>query len=660
MRLAAADLRLLPGPPWARGLLVVLLVWGAVLRMLGWPSIPFSHDEISALVRLYPTLGETIRRGVIELDTHPPGVQVLEWLWTGLVGRGEGLVQLPFIAASLAGILFMYRFALAWTGASAALAVAALMATLQYTVLYGQYARPYAIGLATAALLADQATRWLACHRTKHLVAAAIAATLCAFTHHFAALVAALIMAGTLVVAVSGRRGNWLLACAASLLLYTPNIPILVHQFGLGGLQEWLAPPDGYWFADHVWWIVHASPGMALITTVVVTASLAGWWRHRRSALPIVPLLLLWTVVPATLGFAYSVWRAPVLQHSVLVFAFPFALTLLLGGLRAERPLLGMLPALVLAVSATISLFTSRQHHLTALTSKYEAFMQAAVDGAAHGDRMVVLDAPPEVLDLMERQPRFAAARGRYVRLRSLPGQAALLDSLRRGRPSEVVLGLFHSTDRALPTLVQHTHPVLAARTDLVEGQVMRFIRTGQGIVDTAVWALTTPDAPASGWQVEPPATGPDSLGPRGWDLTGRAYGVLFDAALPAERTCNDVLELVLDATLMDEGGAAIEAVIELRTRMTDGRDTTVVYRGASAASCGLHAGQRGPVAVALPISRALLRKGALHLRAYAWNRSSGAVRVHAAQLRWREGNPALYGLVEPVHGVWRFAPARH
>ena len=119
-------------------------------------------------------------------------------------------MQLPFIAASLAGILFMYRFALAWTGASAALAVAALMATLQYTVLYGQYARPYAIGLATAALLADQATRWLACHRTKHLVAAAIAATLCAFTHHFAALVAALIMAGTLVVAVSGRRGNWL------------------------------------------------------------------------------------------------------------------------------------------------------------------------------------------------------------------------------------------------------------------------------------------------------------------------------------------------------------------------------------------------------------------------------------------------------------------
>lgn len=654
--LADADPRWIPGPRWAQVTLLLLLTTAGVLRLLGWPSIPFTHDEISALVRLYPTLGETIRRGVIELDTHPPGVQVLEWLWTRLVGRQEGWVQLPFIAASLAGILFMYRFALAWTSATAALAVTALLATLQYTVLYGQLARPYAIGLFTVALLADQWTRWLAWQRTRHLVGAALAAALCAYTHHFAALVAALIMAAGLVLAPPAGRLRWLLACGASLLLYLPNVPILLRQLGLGGLQEWLAPPDGHWFPDHLWWVVHTSGVLATVLILAGAVSLVGWWRGPSRAWPIVPVLLVWVVLPAALGHAYSVGRAPVLQHSVLVFSFPFALVLLLGGLHLRRPALAIGLSVLLAGTATYTLFSARQHHRTALTSKYEAFLEAAAEGAAHPDRLVVIDAPPEVLDLLEQEPRYAAARGRYLRLRDLGSNAALLERIRAQRPAEVVLGLFHNTDRALPALIQHSHPALVDRVDRVEGQVLHFRTTGNGLTDTLAWSTAAPGTVPADWQVGPTAVGADSLAGGGWDLSGREYGVLFQAPLPGTHRPNDAVELVLDVTALEEAGLDVEAVIELRST-AGGRDTTLVYRSASAAGCALRVGERAPVVVALPVSRALSRHPALMLRAYVWNRRNGAVRVHGMRLRWREGDPALYGLVEPIHGPWRFAP---
>ncbi len=655
-QLAAADPRLVPGPRWARAGLLLLLLLAAVLRLLGWPLIPFTHDEISALVRLYPDLGTTIRRGVIELDTHPPGVQVLEWLWTRLVGTREGLVQLPFIAASLAAIVLMYRFALTWTTATAALAVAALLASLQYTVLYGQLARPYAFGLFTVALLADQWTRWLADQRNRHLVGAALAAALCAYTHHFAALVAALIMASGLLLSPPDRRRYWLLACLVSLLLYLPNIPILMHQLGLGGLQEWLAPPDAYWFPDHFRWVAHGSSWFGVLLGLAGTASLVGWWRGAARAWPIVPVLILWVVVPAVLGYGYSVWRAPVLQHSVLVFSFPFALVLLLGGLHLRRPALALAPALVLAGVATLTLFTVRRHHLTALRSKYEVFMQAAVDGAARPDLMVVIDAPPEVLDLLEREPRYHAARGNYLRLRDLNGLSGLRERIRSQRPTEVVLGLFHSTDRALQALVQQEHPLLLRRVDLVEGQLMHFATTGHGLIDTTAWAATAPGMPLLGWQVEP--TLPRTDGPTGpaWVLDGREFGLLFGPSLPATVRPNDVLELQLDASVLDTVGLALEAVIEVRGAWAD-RDTVLAYRGASARSCGMRLGERGPVVVALPFSRALLRHAGLRVRAYVWNRYGGKVQVHGVRLRWREGDPALYGLLAPIEGPWRFAP---
>ncbi|HRH37451.1 MAG TPA: hypothetical protein PK760_03850, partial [Flavobacteriales bacterium] len=119
-----------PGDPWARRTFWAIMVLAAVLRFWDLPHLPYTHDEISALVRIYPSLGETVQRGVVELDTHPPGVQVFEWLWTRMFSMEEADVKLPFVLFDLLALWLLYRFAQAWSGNAPALYLTALMAVL--------------------------------------------------------------------------------------------------------------------------------------------------------------------------------------------------------------------------------------------------------------------------------------------------------------------------------------------------------------------------------------------------------------------------------------------------------------------------------------------------------------------------------------------------
>ncbi|MBK8339539.1 MAG: glycosyltransferase family 39 protein [Flavobacteriales bacterium] len=224
-RLQEADRAVLPGPRWARMGFLVLLVWAAVLRFWGWPH-PLCTTRSARWCGSIRAWGRPFPRGVVELDTHPPGVQVFEWLWTRVFGVSEGAVKLPFMLLSVAAIFFLYRFALLWTSSAAALALTALLATLQFEVLYGQIARPYAFGACTIALLADQWGRYIAWGKIRNLVWAGAAAVLSAYTHHFALLVAFLIMGSGLFLLQRGQWKAYLITCGIAVLAYLPNLPI--------------------------------------------------------------------------------------------------------------------------------------------------------------------------------------------------------------------------------------------------------------------------------------------------------------------------------------------------------------------------------------------------------------------------------------------------
>lgn len=625
----------------------MLLLLASGLRFWDLPHIPYMHDEISALLRIYPTLGETVQKGVIENDTHPPGVQVFEWTWAKAFGTDEAAMKLPFIVMSLLALFFLYRFACAWTGSGVALIVMALLATLQYTVMYGQIARPYAAGLFTTALLADQLTRYLGKGSRRTLIGAALAALLSAYTHHFALLLAAIMWCTVLVLVLPARRKEFLIAGGLAALLYVPNIPIFLQQLGMGGLSEWLAPPGPRWLLDYAWWLAHCSTLFAVVWGLLIATSLGLRIRHRGSNGAIWAITLLWGLLPLVIGFGYSVLRAPVLQYSVVLFSFPYLLIGVFAGLRHLRSTL-VLPVVI--ITATISVFTLitvRKHYDIFYRSKYEAAAHGVIQAGKQTDQLALVDVPDGVIDLYLRQWKVDPANAPYMNLHGLSSIA--VDSLlHSGTYTTVFLG---TSSGAVPEQIAHVQaafPFMLERHDRDGGQTHVFsVRPDDRTIDDLIWSsMILPEiVQGENWKVDADLplyrdTTAKYATPAQWDLAGREFGAVFDKPIYGlSKGNNDVLEGRMEVTDA-ELGSELKLVMELQVG-----ERTTFYRSASIAP----GAGRASLIVAIPLSDVPDHGRGQHLRAYLWNPGDKAAHVASIELRVREGNPWLYGIYQPL-----------
>ena len=105
-------------------------------------------DELSAMGRAtYDNFSDLIRFGVVERDSHPAGIQIFLYYWSGLFGESEQLVKLPFLLAGMASVWIIYRIGELWFGRTPGILTAAFIGSLQLFVMYSQIARPYVSGL---------------------------------------------------------------------------------------------------------------------------------------------------------------------------------------------------------------------------------------------------------------------------------------------------------------------------------------------------------------------------------------------------------------------------------------------------------------------------------------------------------------------------------
>jgi hypothetical protein len=649
-RIARHGAGFLPGERWARQALAAVIALAAILRFWDLPQLPYTHDELSALVRIYPSLWETIRTGVMELDTHPPGVQAFEWLWTRIFSMQEADVKLPFILMSIGAIVLLYRFATAWTSESAALVLAVLMATLQYSVFYGQLARPYAAGLFTTALMADQLTRWLAFGKRRMLIGIAVGAVLSAATHHFSLLLAGIMAVSGLLLASKDQRKAYLMMCAIAIALYLPIAPITLHQLRQGGLQGWLQPPGDAWLTDYGWHIAHWSWPMAVSLLTAIALSIGLALKHRGAPFSIRLNLLAWGALPLMIGYAYSVWRAPVLQYSMLLFSFPYLLLFALQGLMHLTRVQALIACGLLACISVHSLVNERKHYTVTYHSKYEAMLREGLDATAEYGRdqvLVLLDAPGHMIDFYRRLWRVPDDAIRSVNILEWP--QAKVDSLLRADDAMVIVhGRSNGSLDENPALIQRYASRMVKRLDMPEGQVRRFTRSPEAVelFDTDTIAHLSASAMSGPWSIEP--TMPRSEA--GWDYTGREFGLLFEARLDTIVTCsNDLIEVM---AVVDGFATATRAAMIADVRSSD---STVFYRGGNLDPT-LRPDSTALIVVALSPAHASSAEGLL-LRAYVHNQSSGRLRVRSITVRRRHANRIGGAVLGPVPWLGRFPP---
>ncbi|MFI5205009.1 MAG: glycosyltransferase family 39 protein, partial [Flavobacteriales bacterium] len=302
--------------------LVIILVVACFLRFFGWYTMPYQHDELSAISRLsFSSWGDLFQQGIMK-DGHPALVQCFLYMWTGLFGTAEWIVKLPFVLCGIGSVYLTWRLAYKWNSATTALYSAAFMAVLQLPVFHSLHARPYAPGMLLLLWFALEWSKWHTENKpTKSMYARyVIAALLCAWCHHFTALGAVLLGLVGVFTVEKKKLKSYLLANVLVVLCYLPYLPVTLAQLkygGLGGDNGWLKAPENTFIVDYLRHVFMYSPLMLVVLLVTLIFSFYKNPREVSSNIKWRAVALVMFLFPLLIGLFYSWYVSPVIQYSL-------------------------------------------------------------------------------------------------------------------------------------------------------------------------------------------------------------------------------------------------------------------------------------------------------------------------------------------------------
>ncbi|MBQ8957755.1 MAG: glycosyltransferase family 39 protein [Bacteroidales bacterium] len=348
-------------------LLGVIMLVAAVLRLWKLGQVPFMHDEFSALLRTrFDNFNDFIQQGVMP-DSHPIGVQLFLWGWVKLFGWSEFWIKLPFVLMGIGSIYLIYLIGRQWFNRKVGLFSAAFFAVSQFMVFYSQLARPYSPGMFFVLLMAWFWYRVVFETKTttKDYVGFALSAWACSLIQYFSIAQAGLIFLTGLFFLPKERRKAYWLSGIGAVALFAPTLPIFYQQLLVSGsIGGWLSAPTGAFlinFIEHT--MNYSQLFMFAVGIIVLLPIILG--KRDKSNNPLRWAGLGWFVIIFAIAFVYSLFREPILQHSTLIFSYPFVIIVAFS-LFKNRTLSPWQTALTVAVIlfvGTTSLILTRQHY---------------------------------------------------------------------------------------------------------------------------------------------------------------------------------------------------------------------------------------------------------------------------------------------------------
>lgn len=343
-------------------LLTSIIIVGAFLRLHQYSQWSLTNDELSAIFGLsFGSLYNNINSYVLT-DFHPAGVQVILWFWTKIFGTSVAAVRFPFLLMGILSLWLNYQIAKKWFNQNAALLATATLAVSQYAVLYSQLARPYSSGLFFTLLMVYGWTGIIqnstSGKNIKSYIIFVLGMILCMYNHYFSFLFAAIVGVTGLFLVQKQQLKYYLIAALVAVICFIPHLQITIAQFSAGGLG-WLGAPDAIYFGDYAKYIFNGSKLYLLVVLLLalvaaVQLPLKLYWSKYST------ISILWFLVPLFIAYFYSVYVSPVLQHSILLFSFPFLLIFLFGFTSVNQKLTPYLVLLILVFGTIQIKFINR------------------------------------------------------------------------------------------------------------------------------------------------------------------------------------------------------------------------------------------------------------------------------------------------------------
>ena len=375
-------------------LLGVIMLVAAVLRLWKLGQVPFMHDEFSALLRTrFSNFHEFIQQGVMP-DSHPIGVQLFLWGWVKLFGWNEFWVKLPFVLMGIASIYLIYIIGRQWFNRKVGLFSAAFFAVSQFTIFYSQLARPYSAGLFFVLLMAVFWYKVVFGTKTptmKTYIGFALSAWACSLMQYFSIAQAGLIFLTGLIFLPKERRKAYWISGIAAVVLFAPTLPIFYQQlFVSGSIGGWLSAPKSTFLSDFIQYTMNYSQLFMFATGIVILLPLI---LGKRSKLhqPLRWAGIAWFVIIFAIAFIYSLKREPILQHSTLIFSYPFVIIVAfsLFSTRTLSPWQTVLVIAAILFVGTTSLIMERRHFDLMYHQGYDQIaVEMKQDKEQYGDKI--------------------------------------------------------------------------------------------------------------------------------------------------------------------------------------------------------------------------------------------------------------------------------
>lgn len=305
------------------------MLFATALRFYGYYSWSLTNDELSALLGYsYGSLKNNILMYVAN-DFHPAGVQIIIWCWCKIFGTTEAALRFPFVIMGIMSVYLAYLTSRKWFNYYASILIAAALAVSQFAILYSQIARPYSSGLFFVLLTLHGWNGFVFLQKNQKpkflsLIFFVSGMLLSMYNHYFSFLMAAIIGLSGLIMVSKTNRKMYILCGVLALFLFLPHLKITIQQFSAGGLG-WLSKPESDYFKLHAKYMFNQSKWyMLFILMMALVAAVKLPYKMPENKMRW--LALAWFLIPLLTAYFYSIYVSPVLQHSILIFSYPFIL----------------------------------------------------------------------------------------------------------------------------------------------------------------------------------------------------------------------------------------------------------------------------------------------------------------------------------------------
>lgn len=303
---------------------ICILLTCLILRLLPLFDYQYTFDEWSGLYRTdFGSFSELIEKGV-KIDAHPAFVQVLIYYLRMFFGYTTWIIKLPFLLFSFGVIIYGYGFSLKNFSKQTAIIASAIFSFSLIFVYYAPIARMYISGafFSIGLLYHFFEIFFLKNDKKIHFFFFGLFALLSALNQHINALFAFTVCASGLFFIHKNNYKPYLLTCVVVILLYLPHLSVTLYQFGIAGIGYeqggWLAKPEPDAWLTFLKVLLGTGRTYLLFIFLIILCFIAN--RKLQFSNKQFYLILLF-IINYLIIYFYSIFRAAVLQYSVMLFS---------------------------------------------------------------------------------------------------------------------------------------------------------------------------------------------------------------------------------------------------------------------------------------------------------------------------------------------------